>query len=276
MRVPSYLSIKIITLLLLFIHLHLINVYAITYAVGVKVGDWAEYSFMIEWSSSPPQTVIPQMVKEARNIDYIKVEVKEVSVTAIKVIEEIYFKNNSKKTNFYAGDVRTGQGNLSIQIIAAKLNKGDRIYDDPEAPVINASGFKNYAGATRMVNKLRLESFLGENWTITDFYWDRDTGFLCEMAVLSFISTNAYDSTTLMKWEIIKTNLWAPPDLYLVGIGVGVLVVAGGCILYYLKPKRNFKKRHKRLKRLRVSSSTNTSKKKSCQLGPLQRFQLSI
>lgn len=218
-----------------------------TYEIGVEVGKWAEYEFSIKWTSSSPQATIPKAVEEAKNIDYIKVEVKEVSNrTTVKIVEEIYYKNGTKKIGFYIGDVRTGKGNLSIQIIAANLREGDRIFEDPGAPVINASGFKEYAGVTRMVNKLRLESGVW-NKTIIDFYWDRATGFLCEMIVLNNISTETSISTSIITWRITRTNLWtSSPDATFILAGIVFLAIIGCTLyLYLLKTKRDKKLKRK-------------------------------
>ena len=269
-------KIATLSLLILSLHLALVNVFAAKYSVGVSVGNWAKYEFTLDWISSSAQDKPPKAVEDAKNIDFIRVEVIEVFDTTVKIKEIVYFKNSSKKRSFYVGDVKTGQGNLSIQVIGANLGEGDNIFEDPESPKINATGPMTYAGATRIVNRLILETVSKDNRTLMDFYFDRETGFLCEMSVLSAIFTENYNSTTLIKWRIIETNLWLPSTSdNATFLWILFSTVAVGVIFYFVFKKQMSKKRSKSHRRFKSLPKTNKSNRLLNSLkGPLQLMQM--
>lgn len=234
---------------LLFVFIFMKNVSAVTYSVGVNVNDWAEYIFSFEWSSNPPQPE-PEDVEQEKQVNYTRVEVKEISGTTVTVHRTIYFKNGSKQIDVLFGDVKKCTGNLTVQIIAPNLKEGDPISEGQDSPVINRTLLEKYAGATREANVVRVEvgipGDLG-NWSIIDLYWDKETGFLCELAILSDVFSENYEVTSFTKWKMIKTNLWEPETNIAISEWAGVIVsVIIVIVVIYFVFKRPSGKRLKR------------------------------
>jgi hypothetical protein len=221
-----------------------------TYEVGVNVGDWAKYDFFVSWTSNPPYPE-PLNIEEAQQINYSIFEVKDVSATTLTIAETIYFKNSSQTSKIYVGDVKTKEGNLTFQVIAKNLNKGDKIWDIENAPVINETRPEPYAGSTRMVNLLDFQIGTGiGNWTWIQFFWDRDTGFQCEMTVLNSIifekDDTLYEVQSLTKWVIAETNLWNPETPTSIPWWVSPAVLIGIAIVIYVVLKKRQQKSSRR------------------------------
>jgi len=212
----------------------------VTYDIGVKVGDWAKYEFSVDWNSSPPQPE-PFFVQEARQVNYIYVEVKEISGTNITIQETIYYKNETSATKIYMGDIASYMGNLSLLIIAKNLKEGDKIYESPIAPSINETLPRSYAGFTRMVNRLTVQEGAGILYLIIyNHYWDQETGFLCEM-LIEKIETNDYNTTLRIREVMIATNLWEP--LIPTWVVPVIFIIIVSIIFIYLIHKKRLKKR---------------------------------
>ena len=226
------------------------NVSAVTYSVGVKVGDWAEYDFLLDWRSDPAQPE-PTDVKQVKQINYTRVEVKQISGTTVTLHETTHFKNESKIINVYVGDIKKGTGNLSFAIVASNLREGDQVSEEPSHPVINATIFNNYAGVTREVNYASGEMGTQDtgNWSAVVLYWDKKTGFLCQMGIGSRVFIENYKIESFTKWNMTRTNLWQPVTNPSIAVpewaGFAVFVIIIICVIYFV-----FKRRpSKRLKR---------------------------
>ncbi|MEM2111409.1 MAG: hypothetical protein QXX08_05980 [Candidatus Bathyarchaeia archaeon] len=219
------------------------NVNATTYEVGVKVGHWAKYTLSIDWNSAPPRPEPPETM-HLRQIDYYIYRVKEIYDTYVILEETAYFKNNTRKTRIYAGDVRTGEGNLSLQVIAKNLNPGDKLFELSDAPSINITTQERYAGATRKVNVINIEAgVLGlGNWTMIELQWDKETGFLCKSAILKTVYMENYtvSVTSYERWVMVETNLWQPETF---PIWLPLSVIVGVLIVSYIIIKKLFRKR---------------------------------
>lgn len=228
------------------------SVSATTYNVGVRVGEWARYQFTLNWTSTPPQED-PSDVLEARKVTYTELNVTDISGLNVTALETIYFANQTETNHEFIGDIKTGTGNLSVQIIAKNLEAPNAIWEIQDSPSINRTSQSKYAGSTRMVNLLRLE-LMDESGgvRVTDFYWDKEFGFLCEMAIFDNALIDEYNVTSLSKWVIIETNLWQPgtPNSPTGNIpewaGLVILaIVAAGIVFFVLRkpPKKRSRKR---------------------------------
>lgn len=231
---------------------------ALTYSVGVKVGDWAEYDLLSEWVSNPPQTK-PTDAEQEKQVNYTRVEVKNIYGTKVTIHKITHFKNGSERIDVHIGDIKNGAGNLSVQIIASGLEEGDRVSEAPDSAVIKKTFFENYAGATREVNWNRtwIRWGLG-NLSIIDLYWDKKTGFLCELGILTDLFVENYNITSFSKWKMNKTNLWKPgtntniPISEWAGVIVFVAIITGVIYFVFKKPLS------KRLKRRRLKKTAFT------------------
>jgi len=229
------------------------NVSAVTYSVGVKVGDWAEYDFFLDWRSDPTQPEPPD-VKQAKQINYTRVEVKQISGTTVTLHETTHFDNGSisEKINVYMGDIKKGTGNLNFTIVASNLREGDPVSEEPGHPVINATIFINYAGATREVNYASGEMGTQDigNWTAVVLYWDKKTGFLCQMGIGRSVFIENYKIESFTMWNMTRTNLWQPVTNPSIAVpewaGFIVFVIIIVCVIYFVFKRHTSKRLKKR------------------------------
>jgi hypothetical protein len=232
------------------------NVSAVIYDVGVKPGDWLKYYY--DWMS---EVATQQEIEKANQVSYSLIEVKEVSnTTNVKVQETTFFKNGSKAIKIYIGDIKTGVGNLSVQVISSNLVVGDMISEAPDAPSINRTEMKKYAGATREINSLGMGTVETgeENLTQFSFYWDKKTGILCEMIILRYranVTTGNYETISRMRWNIFETSLWKPEtsiEEWLVVVIFAIII--GGVALFFMFRKSSGKRlRRRRSKNARIN-----------------------
>jgi len=181
--------------------------------VGVKVGDWVKYSI----SSTGPLGM-------SEDLDWIRVEVQNVSDTIVTVNEKIHFRNGNETVGVISADLRecsvgvnSHMAGFNTYIIAANHSVGDRIFikgyenEDIFKFFINSTGSEKYLGTNR-------ESFYSA-WSSTipffehplnetiEYYWDKETGFLLENRFVAIVNyENSEPTIWLMK--IVDTNLW--------------------------------------------------------------------
>jgi len=149
-------------------------------AVGVKQGNWIEYSVTVTGE-----------VTEEHDVTWCKIEVIDVEGKNISVEITSRYSDGTEETLTSTLNLETGQiGDCFI--IPANLNAGD-VFESPEGTItISGVEKKTYAGANRKV--------VYATTAKTMFYWDRSTGFLVE-------ATSSYpDFTMITKAE--KTNMW--------------------------------------------------------------------
>lgn len=275
-KIPLTRHARIIVLLFLFLTLTFIEtqitskikVSAETYEIGVEAGHWAKYKFSLNWSSDPPQPE-PIEIQQAKQLNYTIVEVTNITGLNIEIKETLFYENKTQKTQIYTGNIKTGEPTLGYQIIAKNLTQGDKIWDVQESPSINITRPERYAGSTRMVNVLYVEvgAFGLGNWSRSEFQWDQKTGFLCKMGIVSnmFLENYTISVYSLMKWEMVETNLWEPEISS--GFPGWVTPVIFVCIvgIVYLIIKKPFKKRlRKKLQKqqkMRIRQKENYSEK---------------
>jgi len=161
------------------------NVNATQWTVGVKVGDWAEYS--IVWPVNATTTYTGTM----------KIEVTNVESTTI------YYNLSYNPplppeypTTFSSGsiDVSTGVSTgFSLGFfIAANLNAGDQFAPAQTALTINETVSREYSGQNVEVNHLNVSDSSG---TTINFYWVKATGMLAEYNIHEVFNGEVSDST---------------------------------------------------------------------------------
>lgn len=170
-------------------------------AVGVKEGDWIEYT--ITYTGSPA-TQFPE---------WIRIEIKNVQgtgITADVIVERLDGSSNTSSGTF---DLDIGVPDLLA--ISANLDTGDEFYhEDYGNTVIAGTEDETYAGAKRTVvyatvNRIELR-------------WDKATGILLQ-------SDQSTDNFT-QNLRVDKTNLWQTqifgldPTLFYVAV-VGIIVI---------------------------------------------------
>ncbi len=192
-------------------------------SVGVKRGDWIEYS--VSYTGTPMR---------GHDIDWARMEILDVADTEIPITITSRFSNGSTETASYTLNLLTGHL-IDSFIIPANLNLGDNFLDENLGTVtISKVETRQYAGAMRAV----VSATVGNN----SYVWDQATG----VSVEGNSQTADYTIHTLAS----ETNMWQSsplnlPSLALLAAVVLVLVFAVVAVFVYARRRRACAKRKK-------------------------------
>jgi hypothetical protein len=239
-----YFALTFLTILVIFIMVF----YAEAYTVGVEVGKWAKYSidFKYVWDSDTEPE--PQYLLETQKVEWNNVTVIEVVDSNVTITVVTHFINYTEITSIYQGNIINGVGNLSFKIIAAGIQQGQPIVINPDVtdiPLINKTEWRNYAGASREVNFLYEEFgdvaggvFYG-NGTTYHYYWDKETGFLCELGMVVNEVTSSHKMKSWLKVIMVETNLWEAEKSNILGwLWLGIIIVFLVVSLWFLRSRK--------------------------------------
>jgi len=188
------------------------------YVVGVKIGDWAGYGdIFLEWESNIPGQEEPP--PEFSNMSWADMKVLDIFDGNITVRSTTIYKNGTERIDVTSGNITSGEGELSVSIIPSNLGAGDEIpanltwyTEEPLKLVINGTITRNYANANREVNYVNITLPVIYGTMNMSFYWDKNTGILCEEIysyVVSFTSNSKeYYMSMLMMFRMTATNMW--------------------------------------------------------------------
>ena len=192
------------------------NVVLAELSVGVKEGDWIEYS--VSYTGVPT---------EGHDITWARMEVLGVQGTSIDVTITSRYSNGSTETMNSTLNLQTGQL-IDNFIIPANLTAGGNFYAQYLGNVtISKAEQHTYAGATRTV----LYASAGNN----TYVWDQATG----VSVEGTAEVTGYSMHTIVE----DTNMWQSQEgsdltlLYLVAVLV-VIVVAVVVVAVWFRKKK--------------------------------------
>lgn len=187
-------------------------------AIGVEVGDWAEYGeVIVEWNSTDPNaTPDPELIAWNQTAWFRNVVTNIVS-------QQIYFeqvtqlKNDTPTTSNLYVNIGTGAGSGTLHYVPAELFAGDWLYPeslDVNPASVNETVLRESASVTRLVNHLNFETLdlsrPGETVSIAiSYYWDRATGILTERRAAFVNQTTSYVTSWIRSDKIVDTNLWS-------------------------------------------------------------------
>jgi len=155
-------------------------------SVGVKKGDWIEYT--VATVTGIPPSPYPTWIK----FDFQSVEEPIVTVKAT-----INMSDGTQNTQTIQVNIATGSGGLFV--IPAEMKKGDTLYVEFMGGYILTIGgveTRTYAGTSRTVVYANVSQY---DMTST-VYWDQATGVLVEA------SQSQGDYTVNVK--AVATNMW--------------------------------------------------------------------
>jgi hypothetical protein len=190
-------------------------------SVGVKSGDWIEYSVS---STGAPL--------KGHDVIWARMDIIGVQGTNISVSITSRFSDNSTDTTNSILNLQTGHL-IDDFIIPANLNVGDTFVDENLGNVtIESATTHQYAGATRTV----LTSTVGNN----TYVWDQATG----VSVEGTSQTATYTIHTVVE----DTSMWQPQPtptqsvdfasiILVVAVAIIVLAVALAATARYLRRK---------------------------------------
>ena len=202
---------------------------AIAQSIGVKEGDWAKYNVEVEVPEE-----LQEYIDDFEVIDWewSNLEVKSVSDETATLEGTIHYINGTEETTTFEDAREEGF------LIEANQGAG---YDEFEVPLsgifgglyINGTIQRTYANISRDVNYIDVSVTEDITTTTMKAYWDKQTGFLCEMSILmSFeVLEETYDISILLK--MTETNMWKIEPIWtqswflliIVIIIVGIIVV---------------------------------------------------
>ncbi len=191
--------------------------------LGVKEGDNFTYNFVVNWSSTDPNQVVPQEYSDMNQTLSIHFNVTAVGSTIAYL--DINKTMRGGQTSFSQGyiEVVSGRGvDALLFIIGANLTSGQKAYpnSDPAAVTagVSAESFtiaetvaKTYLGVSKMVNHYTetvTNSTSGDSVT-RNAYYEQSTGVLMEMTLEHYwASLGETDSET---WKITQFNSAVAP-----------------------------------------------------------------
>jgi len=172
--------------------------------VGVKVGDWIEYTVLT--TGDAPQV---------QNVQWARMDIIGVQGSEIKV--NVTTQGNDGAFYSQIMDLDPEEGQIGAWfIIPANLTVGDDFYDINLGRNVTIEGQeqKNYAGAVRTIINATTPERIKD--------WDKETGiFLKSIDTLPGYTINA---------TAIKTNMWSPQILGLGYVSL-VVVIVGAVVL---------------------------------------------
>jgi len=169
--------------IMLILVLCLTTVVLASLSIGVKKGDWIEYT--VTYTGSPPK---------GHDINWARMEITNIHGTNITVSITSKFPNGSTEIFNSTLNLKTGQL-IDDFIIPANLKAGETFLDQNLGNVtINHAEEHTYAGALRMV----LYASTNQN----TYVWDQATG----VSVEGTSQQPDYSIHTIVE----NTNMWVP------------------------------------------------------------------
>ena len=181
-------------------------VQAVDYIPGVKVGDWIKYSSSVTYSGNGTE---PYSITEEKKIDWLRMEVENVSGTIVYVNTTVHYNNGTQILQNSTVDVSgSSQYSSGFFLIAANLRSGDAITTQLNL-VINQTITKTYVSARRNVNVVNVTTLYQGQTSTTTIYFDQSTGFLVEIYSKSpdYSNPGAYSELSV---RATQTNMWSP------------------------------------------------------------------
>nr|MDO8097678.1 hypothetical protein [Candidatus Njordarchaeota archaeon] len=183
--------------------------------VGVKAGDWAEYSITLT-------TNIPLVNK-------VRVNAQAVQGTVVTLNIVSYHSDGETTSDTYNCDISTGLNVAYGYLLAPGLERGDPIYSGADITV-NETTTRTAAGTARPVNLVKDTRVLPLDVPRYDRYYDKATGILVEQCGETMMG--------YMDQTLTATSLWFPSDTLLLMLGSGFAITIAAVILISVLWKR--------------------------------------
>jgi hypothetical protein len=203
-----------------------------TRTVGVSVGDTFKYTYNFEYNISNSTdvtlpTVLEPFLEQAKTIDWAQMSILNISGTSVTAQTLLHFNNGTEQSSIGTTDVTTGQGNLTLFLIASNLNQNDSLYTaNSGTDTINETVMRNYPSGSRQLNHQNIitdynvtqDELAGFNMTgfqqhnTQDVFWDRQLGVLVEMSYNMMSQSQTFNANISLKIELIESNALVLPE----------------------------------------------------------------
>ncbi len=226
---------------------------------GVAVGNSFKYSFTLDMNITGSQGTFPDffqaLIDQAKSIDWIQITVTQVSGASVTAQTLMQFKNGTQQSSTGTTDVSTGQGNLTMFLIAANLNPNDQIYQGNEANgIINETVTHTYSSGARQLNhenitmnyEVTQDELSGFNITgplqetnSQNTYWDKQSGSLVEMSYQMITRSDQVNADISVNVKLVETNVYTVPEYPAIIIVFALLAIStiAAIKLQYKLPK---------------------------------------
>ena len=178
-------------------------------SLGVKSGDWIEYTLQESFSSDRTQ-----------RIEFVSVAGTTVSIWVTVQMSEALEINQTETIDLASdADFSTGFLSARVHIIPSDLGMGDSVYLGNEIGNRTISGetTESYVGADRRI----IYSNFSLNGNQYALYWDKQTGVLVEGTMSSGAMYRTLSVTATNMWTgALDWWLWA---LIAIAIGCGII-----------------------------------------------------
>lgn len=197
-------------------------------SVGVKEGDWIEYSVTV--TGNPPQPYQPVWLRT----EILGVEGQTVTVKTIMNRSDGIQDTTTATLNITESQVLLLSGQAGPPfVIPANLEAFDTFYFDYENVTLAGAIERSYANVSRTVVYTSLS---GNGETMT-FYWEQETGFLLEWhqtEVGVFSMTIKADNTNM--WQPQPFGLPIDPTVFYILIIIAVVIVVA--VVFFVITRR--------------------------------------
>ena len=221
---------------------------------GVKVGDTFKYTYSLDIDFDSEINILPEMfeslTEQAKNIEWSQITISSVSGSSVTAQVLTKFKNGTQISSTEITDVATGDGNLSMFLVAANLDANDSIYLNNDYEKINETISKDYQSGSRLLNHLSISSNFDVSEEELDgfnlsaplqqsnsqnVYWDKESGSLVEMSYVMVTKSAEVNANINLKVALVETSLYTIPEYSSIILLIIVVSASTAIIVKYNK-----------------------------------------
>jgi len=186
--------------------------------IGVKRGDWVEYS--VSFTGTPP----PEHDVIWARMEVTSVEEQRVNATFVSQLANGTILTVEENLDFATGRL------IDMFVIPSGLNSGDSFYAQGVGEItIDSVDVRNAVGSSRTVVHADTED--------TQWFWDRATGAVVEARTANLVYT--------LDTVAMNTGLWSqqilgvdPTIFYAFAVVFALAVIAGVIVLFARRKRR--------------------------------------
>jgi len=215
-----------------------------SYVPGVSAGDVFKYEYNFDSNiNGGEQFALPSMfnslVDQIKAIDWVQITISKVTGSNVEAQMLTQFDNGTQQSSDGSIDVASGQGDLTMFLIASNLGPNDPMYLDSDER-INGTTTRTYSSGSReliyesitMEYEVSQDDLEGFNITVPldqvnsqEIYWDKQTGSLVEMSYRMLTSSSMVNADISMNVKLVESNVYTIPEYPVLIIIVIALII---------------------------------------------------
>jgi hypothetical protein len=202
-----------------------------SYVPGVSAGDVFKYKYDFDSTiNGGEQLALPSMfnslVEQIKAIDWVQITITKVTGSNVEAQMLAQFINGTQQSSDGTIDVASGQGDLTMFLVASNLGPNDPMYLDSDER-INGTTTRTYSSGSReliyeaitMEYDVPQDDLEGFNITVPlnqmnsqEIYWDKQTGSLVEMSYRMLTSSSLVNADISMNVKLAESNVYTIPE----------------------------------------------------------------